>query len=242
MDITNGIKKRIFGFQAEEDDLEQLKLKAAEHNEMIGQLKERFADPGSSRDDQIRILTILPKSWSTQTVMDEFETNKYIVLQARCLANGKGVLATPNERLGHGLDPEIKNEVLQFFESDQISRATPGLNDYVSVKKEGKKIHIQKRLLVCTLREAFIKFQEVSKNSIGFSSFAALKPKHCKLLGSSGSHNICVCTIHENINLMLHCLRKYSFEKDFNHYFEEILCSSSLLPPRMRTLPRSLRF
>lgn len=133
--------------------------------------------------------------------------------QARRIAEVNGVLATPNERIGSGLTPEVKNEVLEFYDSDQISRAMPGLRDYVSVKKDGKRQHVQKRLLMCSLREAYNDFKEISETDIGFSSFAALKPKHCKLLGSSGSHNICVCTIHENIELMLHGLKKICFQK-----------------------------
>lgn len=227
-DVSNGIRTHIFGDQAEEDDLEQLKVKAAEYDEIIAQLKDRYADPETSRDDQVRILSVLPQSWTNQRVMAEFGiTNKYIVSQAKFLAKHEGVLAAPNEKLGHGLNPEIKNQILQFYDSDEITRATPGMNDYVSVRSEGKRVHIQKRLLVCSLREAFIKFQEMHQNAVGFSSFAALRPKHCKLLGSTGSHNICVCTIHENINLMLHGLRKYSFENDYKLCFEEILCSSS---------------
>ena len=38
---------------------------------------------------------------------------------------------------------------------------------------------------------------------IGFSKFAELRPKHCILAGASDMHSVCVCTIHQNVKLML---------------------------------------
>lgn len=38
---------------------------------------------------------------------------------------------------------------------------------------------------------------------IGFSKFAELRPKYCILAGASGTHSVCVCTIHQNVKLML---------------------------------------
>ena len=36
-----------------------------------------------------------------------------------------------------------------------------------------------------------------------FSKFATLRPKHCVLAGSSGTHSVCVCAIHENVKLLI---------------------------------------
>ena len=40
-------------------------------------------------------------------------------------------------------------------------------------------------------------------HTIGFSKFAELRPKHCVLAGVSGTHAVCVCTIHQNVKLMM---------------------------------------
>ena len=40
------------------------------------------------------------------------------------------------------------------------------------------------------------------ENSVSLSKFASLRPRECVLAGSSGMHNVCVCTIHENVQLM----------------------------------------
>lgn len=221
-DVVSGIRKHLFSLPSQDDaeELDTLKTKAAAFDEIMAKLKEKYIEDDCSRMDKIRILTVLPNSWSVQQIMDEFETNKYIVLQAKELAAEKGLLATPNIKSGNRLDPEIKEEVLQFFEDDDISRAMPGQRDYVSVNNNGKRQQIQKRLLLTSLRETYKRYKELSKNKIGFSTFAALRPKHCKLLNASGSHNVCVCTIHENVDLMLHSLKKYSFKTDCKQHFE----------------------
>ena len=42
---------------------------------------------------------------------------------------------------------------------------------------------------------------------IGFSKFAELRPKHCVLAGTSGTHSVCVCTIHPSVKLILRGVR-----------------------------------
>ena len=55
---------------------------------------------------------------------------------------------------------------------------------------------------------------------VGLFKFADFRPKHCVLAGASGTHSVCVCTIHQNVKLMMlgiqhsdiptyhHCLAK----------------------------------
>ena len=44
--------------------------------------------------------------------------------------------------------------------------------------------------------------EKFPNHKIGFSKFAELRPKHCVLAGASGTHSVCVCTIHQNVKLM----------------------------------------
>ena len=84
----------------------------------------------------------------------------------------------------------------------------PGKKDCVSVKlPDGTKEKMQKRLLLSNLREVYIHFKsEYPDTTIGFSTFALLRPKWCVPVGSSGTHNVCVCTYHQNVKLMLACV------------------------------------
>ena len=38
---------------------------------------------------------------------------------------------------------------------------------------------------------------------VGLSKFAKLVPKECVLAGGTGTHSVCVCTIHQNVKLMM---------------------------------------
>ena len=80
----------------------------------------------------------------------------------------------------------------------------PGAKDYVSV---AYKVHKQKRLLLCNLKELYAAYKDkFIESKIGFSKFCALRPKYCKLLGSAGGHAVCVCAIHQNAILACNAL------------------------------------
>ena len=223
LDISRGIKKQIFGFPADEEDPELLKTKAAELDEVITKMIEQFAEPDCTRNEKVRLLSVLPKSWSKEKIASQFKANKYIVSEARESTDEK----TAKKPAGRSRNETIENEVLQYYNSDDVSRAMPGSRDYVTVKMNGKCERKQKRLLYSSLKEIYLGYkEEFPDRNIGFSSFAALRPKHCKLLGSSGSHNICVCTIHENVLLMIHAVEKYFKHDDKNYYLKKLLCDS----------------
>jgi hypothetical protein len=57
-----------------------------------------------------------------------------------------------------------------------------GKKDFVSVKQEGTRVHIQKRLVLSNLREVYGAFKDTYPDKkIGFSKFAELRPQHCIL-------------------------------------------------------------
>ena len=65
-------------------------------------------------------------------------------------------------------------------------------------------VYEQKRLILCTLKELYVSFKAKYPNiKVGFSTFASIRPKWCVLAGSAGTHAVCVCTIHQNVILML---------------------------------------
>lgn len=86
-----------------------------------------------------------------------------------------------------------------------MSSPMPGKKDFVSLRNDdGTKIQMQKRLVLCNLKELHKIFKSRFPGiKIGFSSFASLRPKHCILAGGSGTHTVCVCSIHQNVKLMI---------------------------------------
>ena len=170
-----------------------------EATEMIKQLKEET----KKRSEQVQVLTVLPKSWSLKKIQQEFGVSEYLARQSKKLVEERGILSLPGPLRGPSLPSETVDTVCAFYESDDISRVMPGKKDFVSVKKEGKRQHVQKRLVLSNLREIYCEFKErFPDRKIGFSKFAELRPKHCVLAGASGTHTVCVCTIHQNVKLM----------------------------------------
>lgn len=173
--------------------------------EILQQLKEKFIEESTSRSEKLSILTILPKSWPITRIMKEFNCSNFMARQAKNLAKEKGVFSTPNVRLGKRLDSEHVSIVIDFYHSADVSREMPGMKDCVSVKGvDGTREKKQKFLILCNLKEAYQLFKEKYPDiKIGFSKFAELRPKECVLPGSSGTHVVCLCTIHQNVKLML---------------------------------------
>lgn len=113
-------------------------------------------------------------------------------------------MSSPDPKPGKSLSLETVDLVRRFYESDDVSRQMPGKKDFVSVRVHGKRIHVQKLLILNTLRESFVLFKErYPQQNIGFSKCCELRPKHCVLAGSAGTHSVCVCTTHENAKLVM---------------------------------------
>ena len=124
--------------------------------------------------------------------------------KAKDLAKESGILAAPNPKIGHCIDSETLIHVGQFYESDEVSRLMPGKKDFISVKQGEQRVQVQKRLILNNLKELYQLFKDNHPNGkVGFSKFAKLRPKHCVPAGTSGTHSICVCFIHQNVKLMI---------------------------------------
>ena len=181
--------------------------KSGDDREIIRQLKEKFHTV-PERSTKIQILTILPKSWSIERTQAEFGASNFMVRKAKQLVKDKGVLSSPDPQPGHCLAKTTIDHVVAFYESDSSSRMMPGKKDFVSVKGEHGRAHVQKRLILSNLKELYQDFkQKYPKKRIGFSKFAELRPKHCILAGASGTHSVCVCTIHQNVKLMINGMK-----------------------------------
>lgn len=115
-------------------------------------------------------------------------------------------MATPKPKMASVRisDSDIQ-KVVGFYHSDIISRIMPGKSDCYSMIVNGVKQRVQKRLLLSSLKEAYLAFKlEEPDVKVGFSSFASLRPRNIVIPGSSGTHSVCVCTFHQNVKLMIY--------------------------------------
>ncbi|CAH0547109.1 unnamed protein product [Brassicogethes aeneus] len=201
--------------------------------EMIKQLKEKFAKT-NKRSEKILVLSCLPQSWTRAKMQKEFGVSQYMARKVKKIVNEKGILVTPNPKPGKVLDENLAQKIVEFYQKDDISRIMPGKKDFVAIKKEGEKQHIQKRLVLANLSEVYALFKkEYPDEKIGFSKFCELRPKNCILAGRSGTHTVCVCTLHQNMKLMISGSKLNLFldnnnkplGRDYRDFLYKIICN-----------------
>ena len=156
-------------------------------------------------NEKVSLLTLAPDFWSISKTMEYFNTTAYMVRESRKLKTDKGILSS--RTISHGgtsLSKETKDLVISFYESSDNARVMGGTKNCLSIRTENGKVPKAKILLLCNLRELYLLFKkEHTDKLVGFSRFASLRPKWCIIGGGSGTHNVCVCTIHENPKLRL---------------------------------------
>jgi hypothetical protein len=109
----------------------------------------------------------------------------------------------------------------------------PGKKDYISIKVSGVKIHEQKRLLLCNLKELYSHFKNSHPGvKVGFSKFAFLRTTNCIMAGASVTHSVCVCTVHQNVKLMLEACKIFELTgssehrlSTYQHCLSTIICN-----------------
>lgn len=104
-----------------------------------------------------------------------------------------------------GITSQLQEAVVNFYQNQENAREMPGIKDIKSIKNDdGTRTVYQKKFLLFNIRELHCSFIEnFPQYKIGFAKFAMLRPEYCVLAGTSGTHNVCVCTIHQNLKLML---------------------------------------
>ena len=194
--------------------------------EMLEQLKEKFHQ-FQNTSEKIQVLTALPKSWGIKKVIKEFlvvGATQHMIRRAKVLVQEKGILSNPNRKAGETLLEETARLVKEFFKKDELSRMMPGKKDCVRMKIYGVKQTVQKHLLLYNLIEPNRKFKnEGSSPKVGFSKFALLRSKNVALAGASGTHNVCVFAIHQNVKLMVEACKQRDFQELIPDHTEKIM-------------------
>ena len=107
----------------------------------------------------------------------------------------------PNTKRGRTILSKIQQSVKLFYEGSEYSRLMSEVKDYMNV---GSKVHKQKHLLLCNLREIHVTYkQKCLHHKTGLSNFSELRLKWCVTVSSSGAHSVGVCTIHQNATLLV---------------------------------------
>lgn len=152
--------------------------------------------------------------------------SRYFAKTAIALRKTSGYGACPSQKIGRSLSRDVVEKVKKFYDSDKISRVMPGKKDCISINK----ISVQKRLLLGNLKDVYDKFVlEYPDTKISISKFMKLRPAYCAFVGCSGSHNVCVCKTHQNMNLKIKGLNralKTGNSYDIDEMMKKIMCTT----------------
>lgn len=130
------------------------------------------------------------------------------------MKKSEGILAVSFLKAGKTLPKDTVKQILGFYENDENSRIMPNKKDTITVKMGDQKEKKQKRLLLCDIKDLYVRFKgQYTQSPIGLSKFAELRPKWCILAGASDTHSVCVCTIHQNFKTMVDAANLIKYTK-----------------------------
>ena len=140
---------------------------------------------------------------------------------ARELKKVKGILAKPAQKQGKMISQNTIDLVLSMYEDDEVICQILHKKN-VSI---ANRVHKQKRIVLCNLREIYAAFKEKYPNvMLGFSKFCIFRPKWYVFAGSSGTHSVSVCSIHQNAILLVDAM---SWDITYKDLILKIVCDST---------------
>jgi len=96
------------------------------------------------------------------------------------------------------ISQEIKEEVVSFYQRDDITRMSPGKQDVHNFRdSQGTKQSAQKRYMTMSVNEAYEIFVSEKGKVLSRTLFFSLRPVFV-YIASDTPHNVCTCDKHEN--------------------------------------------
>ena len=218
--VNQAFKKQLIGAlqtqlsesESDNDARAEIEKKAKSFDLIMEKVKQKIQDADLTRAQRIQLLTISPPDWSRKKIAEFFSVSERSIRNACALESESGILSMPAPRKGKQLPQATVDSIHHFYLDNENTRIMPGIKDRISISKNK---YEQKRLILCTLKELYLSFVEANPNlKVGFSKFCTLRPKWCVSAGSSGTHFVCVCTIHQNVILLLQAAQVEESHKD----------------------------
>ncbi|XP_034237312.1 uncharacterized protein LOC117642836 [Thrips palmi] len=202
-------------------------------SKVLAALQDKFKN-SKSNADKMSVLSVALAGFNPNKVLELFQpvgATDWMIRKTAALTKEQGMFPTAiPKKASLSISDETLKLVLSHYESEANSRQLPGKKDCVIIREAGKeKQYVQKKLILCNLKELFRSFKEENPlSNISFSKFASLRPAHCVLARSAGTHSVCVCKHHENVKLLMEGANFKSFDESLVSYKDFI--STALCP------------
>ena len=98
------------------------------------------------------------------------------------------------------------------------------MKECVKIKSGESSITVQKKILIYDLSDLYKNWIKDSdhKTIPCLAFFSQMRPKECVFAGEPGTHNICVCSIHQNVKLKLSAITS---NINYKEVIEASVCS-----------------
>ncbi|KAJ8666815.1 hypothetical protein QAD02_008477 [Eretmocerus hayati] len=188
--LSHSLMKEMKILNPEFEGSSTLLEEAGAYREIIQQLKDKLSTCENSRQRYL-LLTVLPRTWNAYRIQQVMGVSQATAKRAKEHMENQCILCLIPSKSGRVLDPRVLQMIEDFYLSDDMSRTQPGKTDYVSVFIYGNKV--EKRLLLCDLKECYQSFRDENPEiPVGFSRFAEARPANVILAGATGTHTVCV--------------------------------------------------
>ena len=147
------------------------------------------------------------------------------------LAKSVGLSVSSSSKKSISAESEAKRELVHtFYRTDDVSWQALGKKDCIIIREAteaGERIKQtqQVRYMIMSLREAWNTFKEQhSTPKMCLSKFCELQPPYVKLFDQL-PHQVCLCSYHENVRLLLVGLGEHtSLSTEFSSFIEQVTC------------------
>ena len=194
-----------------------------------------------TRADKLHYLSTIPSDWGIKKIQNFFNISRRMARKGKKLQI-EGIASHAKPKTGRPLSDSLIGDVKIFFLSEDASRVMPGAKDCISVYKDGKRYQEQKHLLLNNLSELHKQFlTNHPQHKISLSKFKKLRPRQCIMADKKGTHNVCVCKIHENVRLKVQGLKQElkncttDFPYSYHDLLNQIVCKNAKPECYLRT-------
>ena len=137
-------------------NLHSLQRDQQDFAKLMEELRVKFNNIETSRAKKVPILTLKHDSWTTKETMSFFNCSKHLVNRVTQGKKERGIITIPARKQRQGITEEAELQVVSLYEDDEYSTMLPGAKHKISI---GRGHYLQKRLLLCTVKELYAAFK-----------------------------------------------------------------------------------
>ncbi|XP_058789571.1 uncharacterized protein LOC131663272 [Phymastichus coffea] len=186
------------------NNIKQMSNEGNWFQEIVTNIQKKYHAPATNYNEKVSLLTLLPTTWKYSDVKLYIPCSRYMFSEANKLREKTGILSLRKRKTYWKYSPEVRKEIVNFYLDDTNSSQCSGAKEKITVKVTGQQPQVfQKRIMLYDQKDLYNSWKEITTQSSipCLAFFCQLQPPYCFFAGEPGTHNICVCSTHDNVKL-----------------------------------------